>query len=145
MKESSTSLRLFFGIIGVLYFLSTGFLFMLLGLLGMSGAFGDLFTGSPLALFNTVLGVMWSLGYLYFAFALPSYLNPERAKYVKIFLILPLAMTFLWTALDFLTLGYIDFFTPVIAVLVTWYLYANVRRLSHPPVPVSVQTPSQAA
>ena len=139
MRESSTSLRLYFGIVGVLYFLSTGFLFALMGPLGLSGAFGNLFAGSPLALLNTVLGVVWSLGYLYFAFTMPSYLNPERVKYVKIFLVLPLAMMLLWAAIGFLTIGQTDFITPVIGALITWYLYANVRRLANPPAPAPMR------
>jgi hypothetical protein len=139
MKESSTSLRLFFGVVGVLYFLSTGLVVALMGSLGLLGALGDLFTGSPVALLTTALNIAWSLGYLYFAFTLPSYLNPQRVKYVKIFLLVPLASTLLWAAIGFLTTGKTDFITPVIGVLVTWYLFANVQRLSNPPAPAQVQ------
>ena len=139
MRESSRSLRLYFGVVGVLYFFSTGLLFALMGPLGLSGAFGSLFTGSPLELLNTVLGVVWSLGYLFFAFTLPSYLNPERVKYVKIFLVLPLAMMLLSAIIGFLTIGLFDFVTPVIGALITWYLFTNVRRLANPPVPAPMQ------
>jgi len=136
MRESSTSLRVYFGIAGVLYFLFTGFLFALMGPLGLGGAFGNLFIGSPLAVINTILNIVWSIGYIYFAFALPGYLNPERSKYVKIFLVLPVAMMLLYAGIGFLTSGQIDFITPIIGALITWYLYANVRRLSNPPAPV---------
>ncbi|MDP2648547.1 MAG: hypothetical protein Q8P19_01465 [bacterium] len=139
MRESSTSLRIYFGIVGILYFLSTGLLLALIGLFGLSDAFGNLVTGSPMALFNTILGTIWSLGYLYFAFTLPSYLNPERVKYVKIFLLVPLASMLFWAAVGFLNTGQIDFITPVIGALITWYLYANVRRLANPPAPTPIQ------
>ncbi len=135
MRESSTSLRLYFGIASVLYFLSAGFLFALMGPLGLTSAFGNLFIGSPLALINTLLNIVWSIGYIYFAFALPGYLNPKRSKYVKIFLVLPVAMMLLNAGIGFLTSGQTDFTTPIIGILITWYLYANVQRLSNPPAP----------
>lgn len=139
MRESSTSLRGYFGIVGIFYFLSTGFLLAIMGPLGLSGAFGDLFAGSLLSMLNTLLGVVLSLCYIYFAFTLPSYLNPERAKYVQIFLILPPAILLLWTAIGFFTIGQINLISPAIAALITWYLYVNVGRLSKPPAPVTIR------
>jgi len=116
MRESVKSLRLYFGVVGILSFLSTVF-------------------SQSLFVLYTVVEIALSIGYIYFALALPGYLTPKRSKYVKTFLVLSIATSLLYIGIDFLTSGYVDFVTLVIGVLITWYLYVNVRRLSNLPAP----------
>jgi len=134
MKESARSLRWYFGIVGILYFIGGGLAFILLGGLGLSALFSSALFGSPLSVLNTILNVVWAIGYIYFAFTLPRYLNPEKVKAVKIFLLVPFAELVLWTVYGFLTTGQVSFLTVIFSALFTWYLYANVSRLAHPPV-----------
>lgn len=135
MRETAKSLRWYFGIVGLLYFYGTGFMFVLLGGLGFPDLLTGALFGSPLNTLNTLLNFVWALGYLYFAFALSKYINPEKVKYVKIFLLVPFVEMILWSIWGFLTTGIPNLYL-IGSGLVTWYLYANVHRLAVPPMKV---------
>lgn len=133
MRESATSLRLYFGFIGLLY---VAFLFfgLMLGasLVGMEFVIRS-FLSSPLELFMFVVNTIFDIGYLYFAFTLPSYLNPERVAIVKNFLIASFAVSVLGVLIKLMSSGSISIFGLAISGLVTWYLYSNVTRIATPP------------
>ncbi|MEO6536192.1 MAG: hypothetical protein ABIT47_00735 [Candidatus Paceibacterota bacterium] len=140
MKESSTSLRLFFGAIAVLYLISFGFFSLAMSFIGLGGEY--LF-GSVSAIMGFLVGIIEAIILLYFAITLPKYLNAEKVKYVKWFLIISFLLALIpgissWvmsqTAPNIISI--------VVSALVTWYLFHNVSRLSRP-VPVSEPVPAQ--
>ncbi len=112
MKESKTSLRLYFGLLAILTVLS-----------------GDLWyalAGTPSLI--DIASIVQILGYVYFAVTLPKYLNQERVKYVKGWLLIVFALSVIITFINGPeTGGYIGL---AIAGLLTWYLYNSVSRLS---------------
>ena len=135
MKESATSLRWYFGVIGVWYLVSAGFIFSLLGGLGLSA----LLIGSALSTVNTIFGVVSALGDIYFAFTLPKYLNPNEVKYVKGWLLGTFGVSILLLIVGYLTQDQLSYFGVIVGSLLTWYLYVNVRRLANPPVPAPMR------
>ena len=140
MKESSTSLRWFFGVIGTLTLLSTLLVLWITSAIGLSGLIG---TGSTANVVLRVIYLVEAVGLIYFAFALPKFLNPEKAKYVEWFLLFPLALAVITDLIQFFSTSvYPDFITLVISGLITWYLYHNVHRLSYVPAQVVVPVTS---
>ena len=118
MKESEKSLRLFFALMAILSIVSGDLWFALAGTPDLSKA--SLFD------FITIVEI---LGYLYFAFTLPKYLNPKRVVYVKGWLV----VAFLFSAILTITespyaMSYVGLF---IGAAFTWYLFMSVGKLSH--------------
>lgn len=127
MKETVTSLRLYFGIVGAFLGIST--LFTLTPFI-VAGGLMYIFLLPPILLLQLVTGLVWTVGYIYFAFTLPNYLNPKRSKFIKLFLVLPVAASIVWNVIGLFGYGSVDILALVVGVLITWYLYATVKRLS---------------
>lgn len=129
MRESSSSLRWYFGIIGVFYFFSVALVY---GILGNFGALGVV-TNSPFFLIQNIVSGVESIGFIYLAIMLPKYLNPESVKYVLYFVLATFGATLVWSVVGFATSGQIGFVNIAISALITWYLYRNAQRLAIPP------------
>jgi hypothetical protein len=142
MKESSTSLRWFFGVIGGLNLIFTAIGAVALSALGLVG----LIAGSIVMIVAIAVNVIESLIYIYFAFTLPKFLNPQKAKFVEWFVLATFALTLIMSALTVLVEhGSVNYLGIVISALVTWYLYHNVHKLSYAPAaPAAAVAPAPA-
>ena len=140
MKESTSTLRLFFAVVGVFYVVSMVFRIAVMKDTGLPIAPHASFVVWLMAVADVMLSAIWTVGYLYFAAALPKYLNPEKIKYIKIFLLAPFVEALLWQAWSLFTSGGFDVIGIAISALITWYLYSNISRLACPP-----QAPPTAA
>ena len=129
MKESSVSLRLYFGVIGAFYLFSVGVVSLLTSALG----FGAVLFSSPSSIVTTIIGVLQAIGFVYFAFTLPQFLNADKVKYLFWFLYANLGVALLGALIAYVTTGSLQYFAVGISALITWYLYRNVSRMAVPP------------
>lgn len=121
-RETPKTITLYFGICGAA------------GLL-LSCACFSFMRGEPSA--GSVGGYLWlasmavtGVFFLYFAFALPKYLNPTRVKYPKVFLGILIALGLMDVGTGLLTQATGFAVVGVFRVLLISYLYANICRLS---------------
>ncbi len=138
MKESSTSLRWFFGVIGIWYLFSAGFVTILFGNFGLG--LSSLAAISGFYVVNLVVQTVFALADIYFAFALPRYLHPSKSGPVKIFLIAQFVWVLLGVAWNYLVGGGPDIVSLIVSALLTWYLFHNINKLSSAAL---VSTPQQ--
>ena len=145
MKESSTSLRWFFGIIGLFVLLGA---VLTLGVASVMGGVSGLLNGPLTSLALGVIYLLQGIILIYFAFTLPRFLTPEKAHYVEWFLWGSFALTVIVDVLQFVFVHTSpDIVSLVISALITWYLYRSVHKLSRAPtqVPASIITPMPEA
>lgn len=118
MRETVGSIRVFFAVVGMIIL---GSLYLVWGALDSLSSVLDM-----------GISIVWGLGYLYFAVMLHSYLSLEKVKIVKFFLLLPLTEHFVISMWHFLTnAASPDVLSLGVNILITWYLYSSVSRLSH--------------
>ena len=129
MKESSTSLRLYFGIIGMVSLFSIPVWIFYTYALGL----GAIVFSSPAVIFGTTIGALGAMGFIYFAIRLPQFLNAQKVKFLFWFLYANFGMAVLGTIIGFMTSGRLDYIGLGFKALYTWYLYRNVSRLALPP------------
>ncbi|OGJ08661.1 hypothetical protein A3I95_02865 [Candidatus Nomurabacteria bacterium RIFCSPLOWO2_02_FULL_44_12] len=124
MKESITSLRWYFGLVGVVYILVSG---LVVVLLGRSNSLNLLHYSSVASMIVTII---FALGFIYFATALPKYIASGKIHFVQKFLIINFAVGVLLIFWRYAETGSLAYSNLVISALLTWYLYANIKRLS---------------
>jgi hypothetical protein len=120
MKESTTSLRLFFGAVG---------------LLTLWSVYETLSLGIPMGidLALTAYDVIVVLAYLYFAWTLPSYLNVAKVSIPKMFVVITLVISLGVTAYWYFQepdMVYAGLVGTAINVLISLYLISQLNKLS---------------
>ena len=129
MKESSTSLRAYFGVIGFFYLFSIGAVSVLTSALGL----GAILLNSPAAIVNTIIGALEAIGFIYFAITLPQFLNADKVKYLFWFLYANFGVAVLGALIAYVATGTLQYIGLGFSALITWYLYRNVSRMALPP------------
>ena len=128
MKESSASLRWYFGVVGMWALFSEVFFGAANIFLGRLNLLAD----SPFALLSLSVGLITAFFCVYFAFTLPKFLNPEKEKYVTFFLLAALCVSVIVSLVDsYPTITGISYFRVAGRILIAWYLYHNVHKLSN--------------
>lgn len=124
MRESILSLRLFFIIVGIIV-AGSGVVLAISSLVVLGSSLASIFLLAQLA-----SNIVFGFGYVYFGLSLRKYLNQDKVKALKKFLLVSYGVGVILTFIEFTADGRIDFLTLVLGALITWYLYRSVGRLS---------------
>lgn len=124
MKESKISLRLFFWANGIVNVVFGAFMTASIIFLGVEGKI------TLVILAESIVSVVFGIGYIYFAIYLTKYLAPDKTSFLLGFIGVSFIFNILILTAGFVVQSYVNIYTPLISCFFTTYLWHSVRKLS---------------